>query len=82
MHAHGSEGAARLVYARHPSEETQLYRLVGHHFPTFVAHLAERGKTLPAYVEKEFYAYLKRGRLERGFLRALRVLLRRAVGRP
>ena len=34
-----------------------------------VAHLAEQGTALPAYVEKEFEAYLKCGRLEHGFLR-------------
>ena len=37
--------------------------------PAFVEHLAEQGKALPAYVEKEFEAYLKCGRLEHGFLR-------------
>jgi hypothetical protein len=42
---------------------------VEQHYPVFVAHLAEQGKQLPAYVEKEFEAYLKCGRLEHGFLR-------------
>ena len=31
--------------------------------------LAEQGRVLPAYVEQEFEAYLKCGRLEHGFLR-------------
>ena len=69
MHAHGREAAGGLAYARHQPEETQLYRLVEQHYPAFVAHLAGQGKALPAYVEKEFEAYLKCGRLEHGFLR-------------
>ena len=44
MHAHGREAAGGLAYARHRPEETQLYRLVEQHYPTFVEHLAEQGK--------------------------------------
>ena len=33
------------------------------------AHLAAQGSALPGYVEREFEAYLKCGRLEHGFLR-------------
>ena len=69
MHAHGREAAGGPAYARHRPEETQLYRLVEQHYPAFVAHLCEQGKALPAYVEHEFEAYLKCGRLEQGFLR-------------
>ena len=69
MHAHGREAAGGLAYARHRPEATQLYRLVEQHYPALVTHLAEQGKQLPAYVEKEFDAYLKCGRLEHGFLR-------------
>ena len=69
MHTHGREAAGELAYARHRPEETRLYRLVEQHYPTFVAHLAEQGKSLPVYIEKEFEAYLKCGRLEHGFLR-------------
>ncbi|MBK6286684.1 MAG: transposase zinc-binding domain-containing protein [Gammaproteobacteria bacterium] len=43
--------------------------MVEQHYPAFVASLAEQGKVLPAYVEREFEAYLKCGRLEHGFLR-------------
>ena len=69
MQAHGREAAGGLAYARHRPEETRLYRLVEQHYPAFVASLAEQGKVLPAYVEREFEAYLKCGRLEHGFLR-------------
>jgi hypothetical protein len=67
-HAHGREAAGELLYERHRLEESCLYRLVERHYPAFVAHLAEQGKSLPVYVEKEFEAYLKCGRLEHGFL--------------
>jgi hypothetical protein len=73
MHAHGREAAGGLAYARHRPEETQLYRLVEQHYPALVTHLAEQGKQLPAYVEKEFEAYLRCGRLEHGCMRHIRV---------
>ena len=37
--------------------------------PEFRAHLAQKGVTLPDFVEQEFDAYLACGRLEHGFLR-------------
>jgi hypothetical protein len=42
---------------------------VEQHHPALVEHLAEQGKVLPAYIDKEFATYLKCGRLEHGFLR-------------
>lgn len=69
MHLHGREAAGELVYERHRPEDTRLYRLVEQHYPEFVAHLAEQGKDLPAYVEKEFEAHLECGWLEHDFLR-------------
>lgn len=56
-------------YERHRPEATLLYQLVARHYPAFVAALAERGRQLPGYVQEEFAAYLKCGRLEHGFLR-------------
>ncbi len=38
-------------------------------FPTSKAQLAAQGTELPAYVQREFEAYLECGRLEQGFLR-------------
>ena len=69
MHAHGREAVGGPAYARHRPEETGFYRLIEQHYPALVAHLAEQGRVLPAYVEQEFEAYLKCGRLEHGFLR-------------
>ena len=57
------------VYVRHRPETTLLYQIVQEYWPEFQAELASHGKTLPAYVTKEFDEYLKCGRLEHGFLR-------------
>jgi hypothetical protein len=56
-------------YARHRPEATLLYQLVEQHYPAFHELRAEFGRPLPAYVQEEFEAYLKGGRLEEGFLR-------------
>ena len=70
MQAHGKEAVGeQLCYDRHRPEETLLYQLIEQHYPALVAHLAEQGKVLPAYVQQEFAAYLKCGLLEHGFLR-------------
>jgi hypothetical protein len=51
-------------YARHRPEATLLYQLVEQHFPTFRDVRAASGRPLPDYVQEEFDAYLKCGRLE------------------
>ena len=56
------------AYARHRPETTQLYQLVERYWPEFRRLRARVGRPLPAYVEEEFDAYLKCGRLEEGFL--------------
>ncbi len=63
-------GAARAArYARRRPEQTLLYQIVQTHYPAFLAELAARDRTLPAYVQREFEDYLTCGRLEHGFLR-------------
>ena len=42
---------------------------VAEHYPAFCAERAAEDRPLPAYVQQEFEAYLKCGRLEHGFLR-------------
>jgi hypothetical protein len=56
-------------YERYRPETILLYQLVERHCPAFLAALAERGRHLPGYMQEEFAAYLKCGRLEYGFLR-------------
>lgn len=56
-------------YQRHRPEQTLLYRIVDEYYPAFAAHLAEQGRELPDYAQREFEDYLKCGRLEHGFLR-------------
>ncbi len=57
------------VYVRHRPETTLLYQVIREYWPEFQAELASQDKYLPAYITKEFEAYLKCGRLEHGFLR-------------
>ncbi len=56
-------------YARHRPEATLLYQLVERYYPEFAAAREAAGRPLPRYVQEEFEAYLKCGRLEHGFLR-------------
>ncbi|MGH8224012.1 MAG: hypothetical protein ACREQZ_13675, partial [Woeseiaceae bacterium] len=56
-------------YAQHRPEETLLYQLVEQRYPAFLAAREAVGRSLPQYVQEEFDAYLKCGRLEYGFLR-------------
>jgi ribosomal protein S27E len=56
-------------YGRHRPEATLLYRLVAKHYSKFRDRRAAEERPLPRYVEDEFEAYLKCGRLEHGFLR-------------
>jgi len=65
--ARADPGAFR--YQRHRPEKTLLYQLVLKHYLDFRQQLAEEGRVLPDYVQREFEDYLKCGRLEHGFLR-------------
>jgi ribosomal protein S27E len=56
-------------YERRRPERTLLYQLVAEHYPRFLALLATQGRSLPAYVQREFDDFLKCGILEHGFLR-------------
>jgi len=59
-----------LVFCqRHRPEQTLLYQVVDEYYPAFAALMAEQGKELPGYVQREFDDYFKCGRLEHGFLR-------------
>ena len=51
-------------YARHRPGQTLLYQLVERHYPELVAVREAVGRPLPKYVQEEFAAYLKCGRLE------------------
>lgn len=71
-----SHVAARMVsrdedagrYQRHRPEQTLLYQIVDEYYPAFAALMAEQGRALPGYVQREFEEFLKCGRLEHGFL--------------
>lgn len=59
----------RRGYARHRPGTTLPYQPVERHGVAFRTLRGESGTPLPGYVEQEFEAYLKSGRLEPGFLR-------------
>ena len=65
----GSVSGEAGYYERHRPEQTLLYQIIEQHYPVFSALMAEQGRELPGYVEREFEADLKCGRLEHGFLR-------------
>lgn len=56
--------------SRDPSG-TVLYQVIAEHLETFLASLDDdpNAKGLPAYVQREFYDYLRCGILAHGFLR-------------
>ena len=58
-------------YQRRQPEHTVLYRTIETHLPTFLAHTAGDAETpgLPAFVKREFEAYLRCGILAHGFTR-------------
>ena len=56
-------------YERHRPDQTLLYQIIEQHYPVFSALMAEQGRELPGYVQREFEDYLRCGRLEHGFLR-------------
>jgi len=56
-------------YGRHRPEQTLLFQLVEQHYPPFRELRAAADRPLPDFVQQEFDAYLKRGRLEEDFLR-------------
>ena len=62
---------AVATYAPRDPSRTVLYNVIAEHLETFLASLAADpdAKGLPAYVEREFYDYLRCGILAHGFLR-------------
>src|SRR5215813_10047103 len=59
------------AYAPHDPSQTLLYQVVADHLETLLASLDADpdARSLPAYVEREFYDYLQCGVLAHGFLR-------------
>src|SRR6266566_2626082 len=62
---------AVATYAPRDPSHTVLYTVIAEHLETFLASLADDPDApgLPAYVQREFYDYLRCGILAHGFLR-------------
>src|SRR5215470_13467200 len=62
---------AVATYAPRDTSQTVLYNVIAEHLETFLASCRDDpdGSGLPAYVEREFYDYLRCGILAHGFLR-------------
>ena len=60
--------AATVTYQRRQPEHTVLYRTIEAHLPTFLAQTAGEAERsgLPAFVKREFEAYLRCGILAHG----------------
>jgi hypothetical protein len=67
-----SDAAAARKYSPHDPTQTVLYKIIAEHLEPFLAEAREQYEGgLPAYVEKEFRAYLDCGLPSRGFARAV-----------
>jgi hypothetical protein len=64
---HQCSAERRDGYARRRPEETALYQCVAEHWPEFRERMEEHGG-LPRFIEEEFEAFLRCGRLEAGCL--------------
>ena len=62
---------AVATYAPREPSHTVLYTVIAEHLETFLASLTDDSEAtgLPAYVQREFYDYLRCGILAHGFLR-------------
>ncbi len=67
--ARSAEGATGPAYERHRPEQSLLYQIVERHYPDFLSAMQAQDRPLPGYVQEEFEAFLRCGRLENGFLR-------------
>ncbi len=50
-----------------PTRANPLYQIVDEYYPAFAALMAEQGKELPGYVQREFEEFLQCGRLSMAF---------------
>lgn len=66
---HRIESKITISYERHGPEKTLLYQTIQKYLATFLEQCEAEGKPVPAFVKKEFNAYLECGILAHGFAR-------------
>ena len=72
-------GSGAFLFQRQRPAKKLLYQLVLEHYPVFRQRLAEEGRALPEYIQRESEDYLKRGRLDTIFcVRAVKPAKRNA----
>ncbi len=65
----GQPGSGYWSLPEPPTRANPSHQIVDEYYPAFAALMAEQGKELPGYVQREFEEFLQCGRLEHGFLR-------------
>ena len=60
---------SKFEYERHKPEQSLLYQTIQRYWPSFVAHCEAQSQPVPAFVKREFEAYLRCGILDYGFAR-------------
>lgn len=63
------EHGSKFEYERHKPEQSLLYQTIQHYWPSFVANCEAQNQPVPAFVKREFEAYLRCGILDYGFAR-------------
>ena len=64
-------GAATATYQRRRPENTVLYRVIQDNLDDFMAQMADNDRTVPEFVQREFYEFMRCGRVEHGFVRVV-----------
>ena len=57
----GQPGSGYWSLPEPPTEQTLLYQIVDEYYPAFAALMAEQGKELPGYVQREFEDFSNAG---------------------
>jgi len=63
------EHHSKFEYERHKPEQSLLYQTIQRYWSSFVAHCEEQNRPVPAFVKREFEAFLRCGILDYGFAR-------------
>ncbi len=63
------EHGSKFEYERHKPEQGLLYQTIQRYWPSFITNCEAQNQCVPAFVKREFEAYLRCGILDYGFAR-------------